>query len=282
MSEAGETAEKVIRIAVEGAEVALKFTGKAAERIIVLIYSILKDQQKTAGKVRLEAMLKSGKEMSVFTIPVGDLSAFSGEAKKYGVLYCALRDKKMGAGGTLDVMVYKEDASKINRIVEKLSLVTVAGLKDADEKGVRGNRKDQDMENQEGAKQKNRKEAESENPTIPGRENPTAREQSRPLAAEMENGNRSGHTSGSSGISERGYYDDPLGYRRSVRDEMEEIRKRRRDAYGRDEEKKRKPRSTKAAEPEKDNRAKLEKSRGPYYESSGRLSGRNKDGRVRK
>jgi len=46
-----------------GVEVAAKISGKAAERLAVLLYAVLKDQKKTRGKTRLNSMLRSGKEL---------------------------------------------------------------------------------------------------------------------------------------------------------------------------------------------------------------------------
>ena len=40
-------------------------------------------------------------------------------------MYCALREKKPSADGLVDIMVRAEDASKINRIVERFKLATV-------------------------------------------------------------------------------------------------------------------------------------------------------------
>ena len=70
-------------------------------------------------------MLKSGKELKVFTISEEHLKRFAQEAKRYGVVYCALRGKEKSADGMVDVMVRAEDASKINRIVERFKLATV-------------------------------------------------------------------------------------------------------------------------------------------------------------
>ena len=70
-------------------------------------------------------MLKSGKELKVFTISKEHLKQFAKEAKRYGVVYCALRGKDKSSDGLVDVMVRAEDASKINRIVERFKLATV-------------------------------------------------------------------------------------------------------------------------------------------------------------
>ena len=113
-----------MRMSLNGVEVAAKISGKAAERLAVLLYAILRDQKKTSGKIRLANMLKSGKELKVFAVKDGDLKKFCEEAKRYGVLYCVLKDNTANDGLT-DIMVRAEDASKINRIFERFNLATM-------------------------------------------------------------------------------------------------------------------------------------------------------------
>ena len=124
MSYSGDAAEQVVRMSLEGTEVAAKITGAGAKQIALLLYAVLRDQQKTKGKIRLTNMLRSGKELKVFAVQDDDLKRFCQEAKKYGVLYCVLKDKDADDGIT-DVMVRAEDASKINRIFERFKLTTV-------------------------------------------------------------------------------------------------------------------------------------------------------------
>ena len=69
-------------------------------------------------------MLRSGKELKVFAVKDTDLQLFCREAKKYGVLYCVLKDRD-ATDGITDIMVRAEDASKINRIFERFDLATV-------------------------------------------------------------------------------------------------------------------------------------------------------------
>lgn len=127
MNSSGDAAEQVVRLSLEGTEVALKLTGSAAKNIAAALYTIYKnrDRTKTRGHQRLSAMLKSGKELKVFTLPEQHLKQFTVEAKRYGVVYCALREKTPSADGLVDIMVRAEDASKINRIVERFKLATV-------------------------------------------------------------------------------------------------------------------------------------------------------------
>ena len=66
MNTGGEAAEQIVRMSLEGFEVAAKITGAGAKNIAILLYSILKEEQKTKGKARLTNMLRSGKELKVF------------------------------------------------------------------------------------------------------------------------------------------------------------------------------------------------------------------------
>ncbi len=124
MNYSGEAAEQIVRLSLNGVEVAAKIGGKAAERLAVLLYAILRDQKKTRGKTRLVNMLRSGKELKVFAVKDNELVKFCGEARKYGVLYCILKDNKANDGLT-DIMVRAEDAAKINRIYERFGLATI-------------------------------------------------------------------------------------------------------------------------------------------------------------
>ena len=126
MNTGGEAAEQIVRMSLEGFEVAAKITGAGAKNIAVLLYSILKEEKKTKGKARLTNMLRSGKELKVFTVRRGDLQKFTQEAKRYGVLYCVLADRKnKDPNAIVDVIARAEDASKISRIVERFNLASV-------------------------------------------------------------------------------------------------------------------------------------------------------------
>ena len=67
MNTGGEAAEQIVRMSLEGFEVAAKITGAGAKNIAILLYSILKEERKTKGKARLTSMLRSGKELKDFT-----------------------------------------------------------------------------------------------------------------------------------------------------------------------------------------------------------------------
>jgi len=111
-------------MSLEGGEVAVKLAGAGAKQLAILLYAILREQKKTKDKTRLTNMLRSGKELKVFAIEDKHLQKFCQEAKKYGVLYCVLKDKD-ATDGLTDIMARAEDASKINRIIKRFDLATV-------------------------------------------------------------------------------------------------------------------------------------------------------------
>ena len=126
MNPGGDAAEQVVRLSLEGVEVAARISGNGAKNIAMLLYATLKQEQKTKGKARLTSMLKSGKELKVYTITQKDLAKFSQEAKRYGVLYCVLKDRSnTDPNAAVDVIARAEDASKIQRITERFKLATV-------------------------------------------------------------------------------------------------------------------------------------------------------------
>ncbi len=126
MNVSGDAAEQIVHMSLEGVEVAAKITGQGARLIAMRIAVALKEEQKTRGKARLSSMLKTGKPLKVYEIRQKDLETFSKEAKRYGVLYCVLKDKGNKDGNAMvDVIARVEDASKIQRITDRFQLVAM-------------------------------------------------------------------------------------------------------------------------------------------------------------
>lgn len=147
-----EAAEQIVKFSIEGIEMALRLSGTGLERIAVMLYTMSKDNKMTKGKTTLNKMLKSGSPLQIFSIKASELEKFGKEAKKYGILYTALIDKKAPDNdGIVDIMVRSEDAAKINRVVERFKLAQIDNvsirseiekdkieemLKDAKDRGV--------------------------------------------------------------------------------------------------------------------------------------------------
>lgn len=124
MSYSGDAAEQVVRMTLNGVEVAAKITGQGAERIVTMLYAMSKDNKKTKSHIRLAEMLKSEKPFKVFSVRDQDLKEFCRHAKSYGIRYCVIKDRKTDDGRT-DLLISAEDASKVNRIFERYFVSTV-------------------------------------------------------------------------------------------------------------------------------------------------------------
>ena len=134
MNTSGDAAESTVRMSLQGLEAVVRLSGSGAKNIAALLIAVLKSKEQTKGKTRLTNMLKSGKELKVFSVKQEDLKTFSKEAKRYGVLFCVLKEKQ-SIDGMVDIIVRAEDASKINRIVDRFNLRSEVSIKSEIEKG---------------------------------------------------------------------------------------------------------------------------------------------------
>ena len=143
MNTSADAADQVVRMSLNGAEVALKVTGKGAAEISRLLIKALKSsknqQHKTKGSIRLNNLVRSGKKLDVVEISDSQLKTFCVTAKKYGILYTVLKDRNANDGKT-ELMYKSEDKEKVGRILKKLGLTTVdmAQVKDEVERDMSG------------------------------------------------------------------------------------------------------------------------------------------------
>ncbi len=125
MNTSGEAAEQIVRMTLQMGEAALKITGAGAKQLAVILYAISREQKKSKGKARMETMLRSGRPLTVFSVKESDVKTFVKAARKYGVLYCAVRNPVGRKDNMVDLIVKQEDAARINRIVERFQLASV-------------------------------------------------------------------------------------------------------------------------------------------------------------
>ena len=126
MDTSGQAAEQIVRLSIEGVVYSLKLSGKGTEHLAAALLALTNDKRQLKGRATLHKMLKTEKELRVFTIPNDRLKEFVKETKKFGVLYCVLKEKAPGPDTMCDLLVKAEDAAKINRIIERLGLTHVA------------------------------------------------------------------------------------------------------------------------------------------------------------
>lgn len=72
------------------------------------------------GSTRLTRMLKEQRPMKFFTVPGDRLKEFAKEAKARGILYVVIKDK-VNPDQT-EVMVFADDAAKMNRVLDRMNL----------------------------------------------------------------------------------------------------------------------------------------------------------------
>ena len=220
MDASSEAADQIVRMTLQGTEVALRITGAGARDAAAMLAAAMASSQKTRGKARLAALLRSGKELRVFPIRRADLGTFAREARRYGIVYTVVKQKDDPE--SVDLLVRAEDASKVNRIAERHGFARVARDAPSREPGSR---------NGPGEPSGNAPEPEAPNPHRvaggPSLEDllaPPKEEGGVPLASRPEKGIRSGPTSGRSRPSGGAGEAAPRnGGKPSVRTEMASI-----------------------------------------------------------
>ncbi|MEG0257819.1 MAG: PcfB family protein [Christensenella sp.] len=122
MNHSGDAADQIVNMTVRGVEVAANMAGKAALTLATFLIAAIKSQKRSKGRTRMMAF--NGKPTKVFVIKSADMKIFAEEARKYGVLFAAVVNKKQ-PDGLIDVVVNANDAAKVQRISERFALSTV-------------------------------------------------------------------------------------------------------------------------------------------------------------
>lgn len=120
MNYGGEAADQIVRYSLDGVDHTLRISGSIAKNLAILIVAVLRDQKKTRGKTNLIRMLKEQKPTKFFSVPHDKLKEFAREAKARGLLYVVIHDTKHPE--LSEIMVYADDAAKVNRVLDQLNL----------------------------------------------------------------------------------------------------------------------------------------------------------------
>ena len=123
MNTSADAADQIVRMSLNGAEFALKVTGKgsieAAKLLTKAIIAASKETNKTKGAIRLNNLIRSGRKLDIARIPDTDVKQFCTDAKHYGILYTVLKNKNSKDGVT-EIMFKSDDREKFNMIFAKL------------------------------------------------------------------------------------------------------------------------------------------------------------------
>ena len=121
MYNGGEAADQMVSYAFKGGEVVLRLSGAAAKNLAVYLTALLKQGGPSKGKTTLKRMIADGKELTVQCIDADQIPYFNAMAKKYGVMFVAVRDKQ-NLDGKCDIMFRLEDSARVNRIFDRLAI----------------------------------------------------------------------------------------------------------------------------------------------------------------
>ncbi len=119
MNTSGEVADLMVKEGLQITEEVAKLAGLGAKNLAAIIIALLKEDNKLQGKTNLKKLLKSDKPLCILQIKEKDIGKFNAEAKKYGVLFTAVKDNTNDTG-LCDIIAKQEDVTKLNYIMEKM------------------------------------------------------------------------------------------------------------------------------------------------------------------
>ena len=133
MTNGGDAAEQLIRVSLSGTEMVLRLVGTGIKELGTFIAAACKNPERRRkkqaakhGETRLKTLLTSGKPLEVFSLKEEDLKMFVDSAKKYGILYCVVKNPKDCPDNLCDILVRADDAPKIARIAERYGFTTLS------------------------------------------------------------------------------------------------------------------------------------------------------------
>lgn len=119
MEVSGEAADLVMKEGVQISEEAIKLLARGAKNLAALLYARAKDQKKLYGKVGMNRLLSEQRPIQVLPVRTEDFDEFKRRAKKVGLLFSAIVDKK-GDAPYLDVLTNIDHLSQANYILEQM------------------------------------------------------------------------------------------------------------------------------------------------------------------
>lgn len=119
MNTSGEVADLMVKDGIQITESAAKLAGLGAKNLAAIIIALVNDDNKTQGMTKLKQLLKSEKPLCIMQIKEADIKKFSKEAKNYGVLFTAVKDKTKQSE-YCDIIAKQDDVPQLNYILEKM------------------------------------------------------------------------------------------------------------------------------------------------------------------
>ena len=119
MEVSGEAADLVMKEGVQISEEAIKLLARGAKNLAALLYALAKDQKKLYGKVNMNRLLSEQRPIEVLPLRTEDFDEFKRRAKKVGLLFSTILDKK-GDAPYLEILTNIDHLSQANYILEQM------------------------------------------------------------------------------------------------------------------------------------------------------------------
>ncbi len=114
----GDAAEEVVRMAVNGADVAIRLVGAGAKNLALLLLAWARNEKVHTGKTSLPKLLSSGDELHVLSLSKEEYAAFKKQARKK-ITYAPFLNTK-NKDGKVDVVVGLKQEGIVNRILDRI------------------------------------------------------------------------------------------------------------------------------------------------------------------
>ncbi len=123
--EGSEAAELLAREGIQLTEATVKLLAAGGKNLAAFLLALARDGKKIKGKTNLKRLLREQREIKIFHIKESDLGDFSTFAKKYGILYTAVKNTRDDTG-VIDLMTNVNYVSQVNYVMEKMGYVAPA------------------------------------------------------------------------------------------------------------------------------------------------------------
>ena len=123
----GEAADEVVRMVLNGSEVAIRLTGSAAKNLAAILVAWSKNYKKvygkTYGKTSMMKLLRSGEELQVLSLTKEQYQDFKASARKQ-VLFAPFVDTK-SEDGKVDVVIEAKSIPLVNHILDRIGYTQI-------------------------------------------------------------------------------------------------------------------------------------------------------------
>ena len=151
----GEAADEVVRMALNGTEIAIRLTGSAAKNLAAILVAWSKNHKKVYGRTSMMKLLRSGEELQVLSLTKEQYKEFKASARKQ-VLFAPFVDTK-SENEKVDVVIAAKSIPLVNHILERIGYSNVKDEpEEPSKKDTRSKRSSKDSKEQSEAKRSDR------------------------------------------------------------------------------------------------------------------------------